>query len=296
MMLKGKVAVITGAGRGIGRGMALLFAKEGAKLVVNDLGGEVNGTGQSISVAETVVKEIKAAGGEAVSNCDNVATVESGQRIIDTALNTFGKLDILVNNAGILRDRMFFNMTEAEWDAVIAVHLKGHFCMTRPAAAIMRQQKSGRIINFSSTSGLLGNAGQANYGAAKAGIAGFTRVLALEMYKYNVTVNAIAPGAWTRMINTIPGVAEPKGMKPECIAPMAVYLASDEAQHINGQVFGVRGNMISVMSHPRDIAAMYASDEIWTPQEIAEKFPQTLERWLVSPRTQETTFRQPKSS
>ncbi|MBI4596293.1 MAG: SDR family oxidoreductase [Candidatus Tectomicrobia bacterium] len=296
MMLKGKVAVITGSGRGIGRGMALLFAKEGAKVVVNDLGGEVDGTGKSVSVADMVVKEIKDAGGEAVANYDTVTTVETGQKIIDTAVKTFGKLDILVNNAGILRDRMFFNMTEAEWDAVIAVHLKGHFCVTRPAAVIMRQQKSGRIINFSSTSGLLGNAGQANYGAAKAGIAGFTRVLALEMSKYNVTVNAIAPGAWTRMINTIPGAAEPKGMKPECIAPMVVYLASDEAQHINGQVFGVRGNMITVMSHPRDIAAMYTSEEIWTPQEIAEKFPQTLERWLVTPRTQETTFRQPRSS
>lgn len=292
MMLEGKVAVITGSGRGIGRGMAKLFAKEGALVVVNDLGGEVNGTGQNISVADTVVKEIKEAGGKAVANYENVTTVEGGQKIIDTALKTFGKLDIVVNNAGILRDRMFFNMTEAEWDAVIAVHLKGHFCVTRPAAAIMRQQKSGRIINFSSTSGLLGNAGQANYGAAKAGIAGFTRVLALEMSKYNVTVNCIAPGAWTRMINTIPGAAEPKGMKPECIAPMVVFLASDQAQHITGQTFGVRGNTITIMSQPRDISAMYTNNEMWTPQEIAERFPDTLENWLVPPRSQERTFRQ----
>ena len=197
--LKGKVAVVTGSGGGIGRGIAILMAEEGAKVVVNDLGGAVDGSGSSDAAANKVAEEIKAAGGEAVPNYESVATVEGGEKIIQTAIDSFGKLDILVNNAGILRDRMVFNMAPEEWDSVIKVHLYGVFNCSKPASVIFRQQRSGRIISMSSTSGLIGNSGQANYGAAKAGIAGFTRVIARDLGRYGVTCNYIAPGAGTRM-------------------------------------------------------------------------------------------------
>lgn len=282
-MLKDKVAVVTGAGRGIGRGIALLMAKEGAKVVVNDLGGAGDGTGSDMGPADDVVAEIKAAGGEAVANYDSVTTMEGGESIIKTATDHFGKIDIVVNNAGILRDRMFFNMTEEEWDAVIAVHLKGHYCVTRPACVLMREQKSGRIINFTSHAGLQGNAGQANYAAAKAGIVGFTRTLALDMGKYNVTVNVVAPMAWTRLVATIPGVEQPPGWDPDYVAPIVVYLASDEAQEITGQIITIRGNKIALMSHPREIAAAYTDKEMWSPQEIARVFPAALKPWMMKP-------------
>ena len=204
MMLKDRVAVVTGSGRGIGRGMALLMAKEGAKVVVNDLGGAEDGTGSDQAVASQVAKEITDAGGTAVANFDSVATWDGGHNIIQTAIDNFGKIDILVNNAGVLRDRMIFNMTEEEWDGVMAVHLKGAFNCTRAASNYMKQQKYGRVINFSSTSGLLGNYGQSNYGAAKLGLVGFTRNCALDMQRYGVTFNAIAPFAWTRLIGPIP--------------------------------------------------------------------------------------------
>src|SRR3972149_5463175 len=200
---KGRTAIVTGAGRGIGRAVALALAAEGASVVVNDYGVAVDGTQPSEGPAKDVADEIKAAGGNAVHNFDTVATVEGGERIIQTALDAFGRLDILVNVAGILRDRMIFNMSEEEWDAVIAVHLKGHYCTTKPAAVIMRQQRYGRIVNFSSGSGLNGNPGQANYGAAKAGIAGFPRVVARDLGRYGVTCNAISPGAATRMTATV---------------------------------------------------------------------------------------------
>ncbi|HXH20838.1 MAG TPA: SDR family NAD(P)-dependent oxidoreductase, partial [Dehalococcoidia bacterium] len=205
--LEGKVAVVTGAGRGIGRGIALLMAKEGAKVVVNDLGGNTDGTGVDQGPAMEVVEEIRKAGGTAVPNFDSVASVQGGENIIKTALDNFGRIDILVNNAGILRDRMIFNMTEEEWDAVIAVHLKGQYCTIKPASILMRQQRWGRIVNFSSTSGLIGNAGQANYGAAKAGVAGLTRVVARDLGRYGVTCNAIAPVAATRLTATVPAAA-----------------------------------------------------------------------------------------
>jgi 3-oxoacyl-[acyl-carrier protein] reductase len=201
--LEGKVAVLTGSGRGIGRGVALLMASEGARVVVNDPGVNVDGTGHDDGPAEQVVEEIKKAGGTAIPNFDSVATLEGGENIIKTALDSFGRVDVLVNVAGILRDRMIFNMAEEEWDAVIQVHLKGHFNTIKPASILMRQQRYGRIINFSSTSGLVGNAGQANYGAAKAGIAGFTRVVARDLGRYGVTCNAIAPAAATRMTATV---------------------------------------------------------------------------------------------
>src|SRR5438270_4612997 len=212
--LDGRVAIITGAGRGIGREHALLFASEGAKVVVNDLGGAMDGTGDDRTPAEQVVDEIKEMGGEAVANADNVADWEGGQRLINTAVETFGDLHVLVNNAGILRDRVIVNMTEEEWDAVIHVHLKGHFVPTRWAAAYWREQsKAGKevkasIINTSSTSGLIGNAGQANYGAAKAGIGAFTVILAQELTRYGVRTNAIAPAARTRLTLATPGLGE----------------------------------------------------------------------------------------
>src|ERR1700741_1913776 len=207
-LLTGKVAVITGAGRGIGREEALLLAKHGAKVVVNDLGGHFDGTGQSRSPAEDVVKEIRSAGGEAVANFESVTDFKAAKRIVDCAVDNFGKLNIVVNNAGILRDRMIFNMSEEDWDAVINVHLKGSFACTRAAAPHMRQQKSGRIINITSTSGLIGNYGQANYAAAKMGIVGLTKATALDLGRYGATANCIAPFAWTRMIGTIPTETE----------------------------------------------------------------------------------------
>src|ERR1043166_944985 len=239
MMLKDKVAVVTGAGGGIGRGTALLLAKEGAKVVVNDIGGSAAGEGRDTTPPAKVVAEITAAGGTAVSNYDSVASMTGGEKIIGTALEKFGRIDIVVNNAGILRDRMIFNMSEEEWDAVINVHLKGSFACTRAAAPLIGEQKGGRAVNMTSTSGLVGNVGQANYAAAKLGIFGLTKVTALDMARYNVTANCISPFAWTRMIGTIPTETEAqkarvdkiKKMGPEHIAPVAVFLASDEHGH-----------------------------------------------------------------
>jgi hypothetical protein len=297
MLLEGKVAVVTGAGRGIGREIALFLAKEGAKVVANDLGGREDGTGGETKVADDVVKEIKDAGGDGAANYDSVTTMESGKRIIQTALDKFGKLDILVNNAGILRDRMIFNMTEEEWDAVIAVHLKGTYSCTRAASPLMREQRSGRIINFTSTSGLIGNVGQANYAAAKMGIVGFTKVVALDMAKYNVTANSISPFAWTRLIGTIPTETEAqkrrveklKKMSPADIAPLVAYLASDEAQYVTGQIFGVRGKEIFIFSQPRPVRSIHHS-EGWTPGRLSEMFKGTLGMHLVPLETSGQVF------
>jgi len=283
MMLKDKVAVVTGAGGGIGRGTALLLAKEGAKVVVNDIGGSAAGEGRDTTPADKVVAEITAAGGTAVSNYDSVASMAGGEKIIGTALEKFGRIDIVVNNAGILRDRMIFNMSEEEWDAVINVHLKGTFACTRAAAPHMRQQKSGRIINITSTSGLIGNYGQANYAAAKMGIVGFTKAVALDLGRYGATANCIAPFAWTRMIGTIPTETEAqkvrveklKRMAPALISPLLAFLASDAAQEVTGQIFGVRGKEIILFSQPRPIRQI-ADLEGWTPQKVAEIIPQAL--------------------
>ena len=273
--LEGKVAIVTGAGRGIGRGEALALAKEGARVIVNDFGGSTTGEGGEHSPAEQVVAEIKAFGGEALPNFGNVASMADGEGMVKQAMDAWGRLDILVNNAGILRDRIIFNMTEEEWDAVIAVHLKGHFTVTRYASIVMRQQRGGRIINTSSESGL-GNLGQANYSAAKEGITGLTRTLALDLGKYGVTANALRPRAATRLTlspemeaarikrqemaaaggkqavessaeQAISGIA---ALAPELIAPLVVYLCTDAAANINGRDFLIGGNEISIMSLP----------------------------------------------
>ena len=273
--LDGRVAIITGSGRGLGREHALLFAQEGAKIVVNDLGGAIDGSGDDRTPAQQVVDEIKAMGGEAVANADNVADWQGGQRLIDTALEAFGDLHILVNNAGILRDRVLVNMSEEEWDAVIHVHLKGHFVPSRFAGAYWRQKskESGQpvdasIINTSSEAGLYGNAGQLNYAAAKAGIAAMTIVLARELERFGVRANAIAPRARTRMTEFMMGSvdAESAGFDtwaPENAAAMVGWLASDLSKGVTGQVFMVMGGLVQLEQGWRPIAKA-TSDKPWT--------------------------------
>ena len=294
-----KVAVVTGSGRGIGRGIAMEMASEGAKVVIVDPGVNVDGSGQDHSVAAQVAEEIRAAGGQAVPCMESVTTMEGGEKIIQTAVDNFGRLDIVVTCAGILRDRMVFNMTEQEWDDVIAVHLKGTFTVVKHACILFRQQRSGRIITFSSESGLIGNSGQANYGAAKSGIAGFTKVVAKDMGRYGVTANAIAPRANTRMIGDIPdaaaeirarsGVAAIPGedqlteLDPTHIAPFICYLASDYAQNVNGQTFLVYGDTISLMSQPRPERSIYEPSGHWDMETLAPLARDVLTRGIVNP-------------
>jgi NAD(P)-dependent dehydrogenase (short-subunit alcohol dehydrogenase family) len=277
--LTDKVAIVTGAGRGIGKGVAMQMAAEGAKVVVVDPGVNVDGSGTDSSVAAQVADEIKAAGGVAVQSMESVVTMDGGEKIVQTAVDNFGRLDIVVTCAGILRDRMIFNMTEQEWDDVIAVHLKGTFTVVKNACILFRQQRSGRIITFTSESGLMGNSGQANYGAAKSGIAGFTKVVARDMGRYGVTANAIAPRASTRMISDIPDSAaeirarsgvetltedfDLTNLDPDHIAPFICYLASDFADTVNGQTFLVYGDTISLMSQPRPQRSIYEPSGHW---------------------------------
>jgi 3-oxoacyl-[acyl-carrier protein] reductase len=298
--LKGKVAIVTGAGRGLGRAEALLLAQEGAKVVVNDLGGDRDGAGGAASPADSVVREIREKAGEAVANYDSVATVAGGESIIKMAISAFGRLDILVNNAGILRDRMIFNMTPEEWDIVMKVHLYGTFNCTRPACIVMRQQRSGRIINTSSESGL-GAVGQANYSAAKEGIVGFTRTVARDMGRYGVTCNAIRPRAATRL-TIAPEMAEaiekasaegkplPVGPEvttilplPEEIAPFVIFLATNEAASINGCTFHLAGSQISLMSDPVVTRTIYNKAGAWTLNDLVAIVPSTLAAGLVNP-------------
>lgn len=292
--LEGKVAVVTGAGRGIGRTEALALAAEGAKVVVNDFGGAADGTGGAKSPADEVIAEIKKLGGDAVANYDNVATPDGGENIIKTAIDKFGRLDILINNAGILRDRIIFNMSEEEWDAVIKVHLYGTFHCTRPACVIFRQHRSGRIINTSSSSGL-GNMGQANYSAAKEGIIGFTRTVARDMGKYGVTCNAIRPTAATRLTLSpeLKTAWEKSGKQdmikaveattPEMIAPLVVFLCTDAAANVNGYDFAVGGGQIGVYSQPELQANINEPGKVWTVDELVDILPKKVTSNLKNP-------------
>jgi NAD(P)-dependent dehydrogenase (short-subunit alcohol dehydrogenase family) len=275
-MLDGKVAVVTGAGSGIGRAVALGLAGAGASVVVNDYGVSVDGREPSSAPAEAVVKEITARGGRAVANPQSIATMAGGRAAIDQALTSFRDLHILVCCAGILRERMIFNMSEEEWDAVIAVHLKGHFTVMQPATRYMREKRAGRIITFTSTAGLEGSPGQPNYSAAKEGIVGLTRSAALAMAKYGVTVNCISPTADTRMTQRLPDERRGQAMAPpEAIAPVVAFLASDRAAHVTGQVIGVRGNQVTLYSHPAPLRQI-TSREAWTPEALAEIYDQAL--------------------
>jgi NAD(P)-dependent dehydrogenase (short-subunit alcohol dehydrogenase family) len=283
---EGRIVIVTGAGRGIGRGHALEFARQGAKVVVNDLGAEVDGTGSSTGPAGEVVEEIRAMGGEAVANGDDVSDWEGAQRLVNTAIETFGGLDVLVNNAGILRDRMLVNMTPEEWDAVIKVHLRGTFAPSRWAATYWRERaKEGRandarIISTASPSGIYGNPGQANYGAAKAGIASFTIIAAMELGRYGVTANAIAPVALTRMTENLGMGAAAAEQKPEQfnalaaenVAPLVVWLGSSESAEITGRVFNVAGGRISVAEGWHAGPGVDKGDR-WDPAELGKVVP-----------------------
>ncbi|MCY4592059.1 MAG: SDR family oxidoreductase [Alphaproteobacteria bacterium] len=275
-LLEGKVALVTGAGRGIGRDYALAFAAAGAKVVVNDLGGTTRGEGADRIPALEVAKEIEDVGGAAVVNFDSVSDFDAAQSMVDQAMSEFGRLDVVINNAGILRDVIFHRMTEDDWDSVIAVHLKGSFNVSRAAATVFRQQESGAFIHMTSTSGLIGNFGQANYAAAKLGIAGLSKSIALDMTRFNVRSNCISPFAWSRMIGTIPigdeaqreRVEKLKTMTTAKIAPVAVALCSDRSA-VTGQIFGVRNNEIFLMGQSRPLRSVHRA-EGWTPETVLD--------------------------
>jgi NAD(P)-dependent dehydrogenase (short-subunit alcohol dehydrogenase family) len=286
--LDGRIAIITGAGRGIGREHALLFAREGAKVVVNDLGGAGDGTGSDATPAEQVVAEIRTMGGEAIANADDCADWEGGQRLVNAAVEAFGDLHVLVNNAGILRDRVLVNMTEAEWDAVVHVHMKGHFVPSRFAAAYWRERSkeigapvSAAIVNTSSTSGLLANPGQVNYGAAKSGIATMTQIMAKELGRYGVKVNCITPAARTRLTEATPGlgdmIAAPKEAEafdvwdPANVSPLVAYLASAGCE-MSGECFFVQGGKVTRFA-PWTMAETIDADRRWTVDELIEAMP-----------------------
>jgi NAD(P)-dependent dehydrogenase (short-subunit alcohol dehydrogenase family) len=276
--LAGKVVVVTGAGRGIGKEIALLAAGEGGKVVVNDLGGSAEGEGADTKVADEVVAEIRKAGGAAVSNGDSVADPQGAERIIKTGIDNFGRIDCVVNNAGILRDRIFHRMSAVDWDAVIKVHLYGAFYMSKAAAPYFKEQESGSFVHFTSTSGLVGNFGQANYAAAKLGIVGLSKSIALDMARFHVRSNCVSPFAWSRLIGTIPtDTPEAKArveriqstMTASKIAPICVFLGSDLSKDVTGQIFAVRKDEIFLMSQSRPIRVAH-KDGGWTPQSIAE--------------------------
>lgn len=272
-LLDGKVAVVTGAGGGIGRAEALLFAKEGAMVVVNDVGGARDGLGSGDAAATAVAEEIRAFGGQAVANFDSVVTVEGANRIIETAVTTYGRLDVLVNNAGIVRDKSLTKMTEEMWDAVVAVHLKGTFLCTQAAAKqLMAQGEGGRIVNTTSVSGMLGNFGQANYAAAKAGVYGLTRTAAIELQKHRITVNAIAPIAKTRMTEDLPMFQGIDTLTPEHVAPAALFLASPLCAERTGHVLAVSGSRMFAYKVVESKGKFKDGNEAWTAAEIADNW------------------------
>ena len=275
-VLEGKVVLVTGAGNGIGRECALLAAREGARVVVNDLGAGVSDQGGSAGPARAVVDEILAAGGEAVANTDSVASYEAVRGMVQMALDSFGRLDAVINPAGLLRDGMFHKMSEADWDTVLSVHLRGAFNVSRAAVEMFRAQGGGSFVHFGSTSGLVGNIAQANYAAAKMGVVGLSRILAMEGALRNVRSNVIAPFAWTRMIATIPvtdaASAErvermKSGMRADQVAQLAIALASDQSADVTGQIFGVRGNEVMLFSQPRPVASVARTDG-WSPASL----------------------------
>jgi len=276
-VLTGRVVLVTGGGGGIGRECALLAAREGAKVVVNDLGGSLRGDGEtSGSVARATAEDVRAAGGEAVWNSGNVAELEAVTGMVQQALEAFGRLDAVINPAGILRDSMFHKMSEQDWDAVVEVHLRGAFNISRAAIEQFRNQKGGAFVHFTSTSGLVGNIGQSNYAAAKMGVAGLSHILAMEGAAKNVRSNAIAPLAFTRMVASIPITDEASaqrvermrtGMRASQVAPLAIALCSDAASHVNGQIFAVRGNEVVLFNHPRPISSIVRGDG-WSPQTL----------------------------
>ncbi|HWB66228.1 MAG TPA: SDR family NAD(P)-dependent oxidoreductase [Mycobacteriales bacterium] len=282
MLLEGRVALVTGAGRGIGREFALCLAREGAAVVVNDVGVTLDGRGGEGDPAAEVCKEIQGFGGRAVPAYESVADFDGAASNVAVAVEEFGKLDILVNNAGIIRDRTLLKMAEDEFDAVVGVHLKGTFNMTRHAAPLMREQEYGRIINITSSAGLRGNVGQTNYGAAKAGIMGATFVWALELARYGITVNAMAPAGTTRMTMGLyerTGATPPPDQDPALNAPLVAYLASERAGHVNGQVFGRTGYGFTLFQTPRQIATMWQPGG-WTPEQVADHFDEVLGQHL----------------
>jgi len=274
-IVAGKVAIVTGAGRGIGRGIALLMAQEGARVVVCDIGASLDGGGTDAGPAQAVVDEIEKSAGEAIASTLSISTPGNAEKIVQSALEAFGRVDILVNNAGILRDRIFHRMSWSDWSDVIDVHLHGSFAMSRACATHFREQNSGSFVHMTSTSGLVGNFGQANYMAAKMGIVGLSRGIALDMARFNVRSNCVAPFAWTRMIDSIPAeteqekarVAALRQMTPEKIAPLVVYLGSDQASGISGQIFSVRNNEIYLFNQTRPIRTLHRSDG-WTPERL----------------------------
>jgi len=282
-IVKGKTAIVTGAGRGIGRGIARLFAREGARVLVCDIGASLQGEGNDAGPAQETVNAIKKAGGEAIASTLSITEPKNAEASIQSALDAFGRVDILVNNAGILRDVIFHKMSWSDWSDVIGVHLNGSFNMSRAVAPLFREQGSGSFVHMTSTSGLVGNFGQANYMAAKLGIMGLSRGIALDMARFNVRLNCIAPFAFTRMIESIPTQSEQdkkrieafQRMTPEKIAPLAIYLGSDAAADINGQIFSVRNNEIYLFNQPRPIKTIHRA-EGWTPEQLATELKPAL--------------------
>ncbi len=274
-IVSGKVAIVTGAGRGIGRAIALLLAREGARVVVCDIGASLDGAGTDTGPAQAVVDEIKTSGGQAIASTASISAPGNADKIVQQTIDSFGRVDILVNNAGILRDRIFHRMSWSDWSDVIDVHLHGSFAMSRACAGHFREQNSGSFVHMTSTSGLVGNFGQANYMAAKMGIVGLSRGIALDLARFGVRSNCVAPFAWTRMIDSIPAeteaekarVARIREMTPEKIAPLVVYLGSDRADGISGQIFAVRNNEIYLFNQPRPIRTLHRSDG-WTLEKL----------------------------